>query len=618
MGSGDYDEMVRQLVSDRCQTSPAMPAVTQFHAMEKDMQPIVAQDRRAFLGYFAGIGLGGTLLPGVLWAKVANAAEVTDAHIVAASEIAGVSFTEAERAAMLRNLKTNVQAYATLQKLAIDNAVSPAVRFSPLPSNWQPPTGPSRPAVRAAVRSRAVPSNLEELAFEPVTVLGELVRTRKVSSTALTKMYLERLKRYNDKLRFVVNFTEERALAQAAAADQEIARGKYRGPLHGIPWGAKDLLAVKGYPTTWGATPLKDQMLPVDATVVQRLDAAGAVLVAKLTLGALAQGDRWFGGQTKNPWAPDTRGSSGSSAGSASSTAAGCVGFSLGTETRGSISSPSSECGATGLRPTFGRVPRTGAMALSWSMDKIGPICRSVEDTALVLAAIHGPDGQDLSTVQAPFNWDATMPLTKIRVGYVKSAFEAPPAASASPAAAAPAGTPPARQSLHPFDVAALDTLRKLGITLVPVELPPLPYSAMDLILTAECGAAFDEYTRSGKANAMGPEQSTWPNTFRGAQFILAVEYIQANRLRTQAIEQWAAMSRDVDVIVVPTNGANQVSITNLTGHPACILPHGFRDDGTPGSITFLGGLYGEAAMLRVAHAFQQATNFHLKHPVLG
>lgn len=602
------------------------------------MQTIVAEDRRAFLGYFASLGLSSTLFPGVLWSNIAKGVEVDDHVIVAASEIAGVSFTEDERKAMLTGLRRNAELYAQLVQLKIDNSVSPAIGFNPLPANWAPPSGPSKAPIRAPVHAPAVGGNLEDLAFEPVTALSELVRTRKVTSTALTRMYLDRLKRFDGKLHFVVNLTEERALKQAADADSEISRGKYRGPLHGIPWGAKDLLAVRGYPTTWGATPLKDQMLPEDAIVVQRLDAAGAVLVAKLTLGALAQGDRWFGGQTKNPWAPETRGSSGSSAGPASATAAGCVGFSIGSETRGSISSPSTECGATGLRPTFGRVPRTGAMVLSWSMDKLGPICRSVEDTALALGAIHGPDGRDLSVIPAPFSWDATTPLSKIRVGYVKSAFEAPPPVPALPAgdtaggrgvaAAGRGGAPGGGRggggrgnffNTRPLDLAALDVLKSLGISLIPVEIPQLPYGAMDFILTAECGAAFDEYTRSGKANQMAPEQSTWPNTFRSAQFIPAVEYIQANRLRTQAIAKWAELFREVDVIVVPTNGGSQLGATNLTGHPALILPHGFRDDVVrPVSITFLGNLFGEASLLRVAHAYQQATGFHLKHPTLA
>ena len=400
----------------------------------------------------------------------------------------------------------------------------------------------------------------------------------------------------------MVTVTEERALRLAAEADAEIARGKYRGALHGIPWGAKDLFAVKGYPTTWGSAPYKDQQFTEDATIVQRLDAAGAVLIAKLTLGELAQGDVWFGGRTNNPWKLDS-GSSGSSAGPGSATAAGCVGFAIGTETLGSLSSPSSTNGVTGLRPTFGRVPRTGAMALVWSMDKIGPMTRSVEDAALVFNVLHGPDGRDLSCRAAPFSWDAGAPLSKIRVGFVKSAFDSTE-----------------RHPLREFDDTALDVLRKLGIPLIPVELPDAPYNAMRIILDAEAGAAFDELTRSGRVREMAQQgPGAWPNTFRKAHLIPAVDYINANRVRTLAIAKWAELFKGVDVIVTPTGAANQLTATNLTGHPACILPNGFRD-GTPinVSITFLGSLFGEANLLRVAHAYQQATGFHLRHPALA
>ena len=561
-------------------------------------------DRRFFLGHFAGLGLGGTLFPGVLWAHIKAGAEVTDASIIAAAEIAGMTFTDDERKQMLTGIKNQPTLIAQLRAVPLENAVSPAIVFNPLPANAVLPTGPSKAPVRARVTAPAVPGNLEDLAYQPVTVLSALIKSRKITSTALTKMYIARLERLNPTLLNTITVTRVRALAQAAAADEEISRGKYRGPLHGIPWGAKDLLAVKGYPTTWGTPAYKEQAFDEDAVVVQRLDAAGAVLIAKLTLGELAQGDIWFGGMTRNPWKP-TAGSSGSSAGPGSATAAGCVGFAVGTETLGSISSPSSVNGVTGLRPTFGRVPRTGAMALSWSMDKLGPMCRAVEDCALVFGAMHGPDGRDRSCHDTPFNWNANIPLTKIRVGYIKSAFDLPMTD---------------RQHLaKPFDDAALAVLKTLGVDLIPVELPELPYAAMRLILTAEAGAAFDEFTRSGKVNQMVQQNpGAWPNTFRSAHLIPAVEYVQANRVRSVAIAKWAELYKTVDVIVTPTNAPNQLTATNLTGHPAVILPHGFRDDGTPTSITFLGSLFGEANLLRVAHAYQQATNFHLKHPTLA
>jgi Asp-tRNA(Asn)/Glu-tRNA(Gln) amidotransferase A subunit family amidase len=557
-------------------------------------------DRRAFMAYCGSLGLGSTLFPGVLWARLAAGAEITTETIAAAAELAGLTFEPAEREMMVNGLKSQLRQIEALHAVPLPNAVAPAIVFNPLPPGMTV-DGEQRPLVRAPVHAPAVPGNLEELAFRPVTELSELVRTRRVTSTQLTRMYLDRLKRFDPQLHCVVTLTEQRALAQARAADEEIARGQYRGPLHGIPWGAKDLLAVKGYPTTWGAAPYRTQSFDEDAEVVKRLDAAGAVLVAKLTLGALAMGDVWFGGRTRNPWKPE-QGSSGSSAGPGSATAAGLVGFAIGTETLGSISSPSTRNGVTGLRPTFGRVPRTGAMALSWTMDKIGPMTRSAEDAALVLAAIQGPDGADLSVHRAPFNWDATLDVRQLRVGYVRSAFE----------------STSRNYTTKAFDQAVLDVLRSRGVALTPVELPDAPYGPMRLILSAEAAAAFDELTRSGRDDELteqGP--GAWPNSFRVSRFIPAVDYVNANRVRTQAIAQWAELMKTVDVIVTPTNGGSQLTATNLTGHPAVIVPNGFRDDGTPVSVTFLGGLFDEARLLAVAHAYQEATDFHRRTPPL-
>lgn len=560
------------------------------------MSTAPARSRREFVAYFTSIGLGSTLLPGVLWAKVAAGAEITKETIAEAAEIAGLQFDEADRVMMVEGLKSQEKQIQALHAVPLANAVSPAMRFDPLLPSAKVDTQ-RKPMVRAPVVPRAVPASLEELAFAPVTELSELVRRRKVTSTQLTKMYLERLQKHDPALKCVVTLTPERALERAKAADEEIARGKHRGPLHGIPWGAKDLLAVKGYPTTWGTAPFKSQSFDEDATVVQRLDAAGAVLVAKLTLGELAMGDVWFGGMTRNPWKLD-QGSSGSSAGSASATAAGLVGFAIGTETLGSISSPSTRCGTTGLRPTFGRVPRTGAMALSWSMDKIGPICRSVEDCALVLDAIHGADGRDATARDAAFNWDARVKPSALRIGYLKSAFDRERPGKA-------------------FDDAALDALREIGARLTPVELPELPYDAMRLILEAESAAAFDELTRSGRDKEMAQQgRNSWPNSFRVARFIPAVEYVNANRLRTIAMQKMADLMSTLDVLVTPTSGM-QLLVTNLTGHPALILPNGFRADGTPVSLTFLGDLYREAPVLALARAYQEKTGFHLKHPTL-
>jgi Asp-tRNA(Asn)/Glu-tRNA(Gln) amidotransferase A subunit family amidase len=479
------------------------------------------------------------------------------------------------------------------------------------------------------------------------------VSTRKASSLALTEMYLQRLKRYDTVLKFTVTLTEERALAQAKEADRDIAAGKYRGPLHGMPWGAKDLLATKGYRTTWGAGGFESQMIDEDATVVQRLDKAGAVLVAKLTLGALALGDVWFGGVTRNPWNTN-QGSSGSSAGPASATAAGCVAFSIGSETLGSISSPSTRCGCTGLRPTFGLVPRTGAMALSWSMDKLGPICRSVEDCALVLDAIYGPDGKDRAAINAAFRWDASTDWKKLRVGYLKTEFERKPDEQQQPTKEEPPTTPEEQkkreeQKKHQeaararaeydrkYNDAALAKLREMGVKLVPIEMPKFPYSAMITMLTAESAAAFDELTRTGKDKLLTSQKDyDWPNTFRTARFIPAVEYIQAARARRLVMDAVAKVFDEFDVIVAPTN-SNQLLITNLTGNPAVILPNGLRGNdapkpisdepgdrqnvggpGTPTSLTFLGRLFGEGNLLALARAYQEASGFHLQHPKLG
>jgi Asp-tRNA(Asn)/Glu-tRNA(Gln) amidotransferase A subunit family amidase len=579
------------------------------------------------MGYFAGIGLGTSLFPGVLWAKISAGADITIATIASAEEIAGIQFDDTERAMMLDGIKQQEQRIELLHKSLLPNSVAPAIVFNPLPPGKSAPREERRPMVRAPHKTLPrIGAKLEDLAFLPVTQLSELVRRRRVSSLQLTQMYLARLKRYGPVLKCVITLTEERALADARAADAEIARGHYRGPLHGIPWGAKDLLAVQGYKTTWGAGPYRDQVMDEDATVVKRLDAAGAVLVAKLSLGELAQGDVWFGNgptdagpdeptrkgvRTRNPWKLD-QGSSGSSAGPASATSAGLVGFAIGSETLGSISSPATRCGVTGLRPTFGRVPRTGAMALSWTMDKLGTLCRSVEDCALVLDAIHGPDGHDNSVIAASFNWNGRLSPRHLRIGYVKSAFDLPMTDPNDP-----------KRITHftkKFDAAALAVLRGLGVNLIPVELPDLPYDAMRIVLSAEGAAAFDDLTRSGRDKELVQQgKFDWPNSFRTSRFIPAVDYVNANRLRSIAIQKWDELMRTVDVIVTPTSAANlsQLTATNLTGHPALILPNGFRDDGTPVSLTFLGGLFEEAKLLAVARAYQEATGFHLVHPPL-
>lgn len=552
--------------------------------------------RRAFMSVCSSIGISSALLPSLLWAEAERGVEITAATIAAAEELAGVRFDDREREMMLDALREQIKQLDALHAIPIANSVAPAVSFSPLLPGMQLDRERGK-VTRPRATARARPALLEDLAFLPVTELSELVRRRRVTSVELTHMYLARLQRYDPVLKCVVTLLPDRALAQAERADTEIASGKYRGPLHGIPWGAKDLLAVRGAPTTWGTTPFREQTFDEDATAVRRLDDAGAVLVAKLTLGELAYGDVWFGGMTRNPWKID-QGSSGSSAGPASATAAGLVGFSVGSETLGSIASPSTRCGVTGLRPTFGRVPRTGAMALSWSMDKLGPICRSVEDCALVFDAIRGSDGQDLSVEDASFDWDTRTRASALRVGYVKSAFDRD-------------------RPTKPFDDASLAVLRGLGVTLTPVEIPDFNYGALRIILSAEAAAAFDELTRANRDDQMTRQtKEAWPNLFRSYRFIPAVDYINANRVRTLAMRQWQELMRGVDVIVAPTSSPQLVA-TNLTGHPAVILPNGFREDGTPVSLTFVGNLFGEAALCTVAQAYQQATAFHLAHPKL-
>ncbi len=569
--------------------------------------------------------------------------KVTKEMIDEAALVAGVDIHDEYRQMMLENLNSNLKDYKAIYDLHIPNSVPPAVQFDPVLPGMKIEPGVRQPARLSRIAAVEAPKNLEDVAFYSVRQLAELIRTKRVSSTALTQMYLERLKRYQPLLHFVVTFTEERALAKAKQADAEMAAGKYRGPLHGLPWAAKDLLAVKGYPTTWGARGFEKQVIEEDAEVVRRLDAAGAVLVAKTTLGALAQGDLWFGGITRNPWRPQ-QGSSGSSAGSASATAAGCVAFAIGSETLGSISSPSTRCGTTGLRPTFGRVPRTGAMALSWSMDKLGPICRAAEDCALVLDAIYGPDHQDPTVREAAFNWNPEIDIKKLRVGYLKEDFERAPKFTDETKPEEKEKILKQRAMAKKFDDASIEVLRiKLGLNLRAVKMPDLPFDAMVNMLSAEAAAAFDDLTRSGKDKLLTAQtDNDWPNQFRSARFIPAVEYVQAARARTLGMQKVAEVFKDLDVIVCPTN-SSQLVITNLTGHPAVILPNGFRGEdaplptrkkpdvndksvmvedegggpGTPVSLTFLGDLYGEAKMLAVAKAYQDATGFHLKHPKL-
>jgi Asp-tRNA(Asn)/Glu-tRNA(Gln) amidotransferase A subunit family amidase len=544
----------------------------------------------------------------LLWAA-AGEGPINRETLAGAESLAGIELTDGERDLALAGLEELRQDYLTLREVAIANSMAPALRFDPeVPGALtRLPVAARRPS---ADRETALPDDEEAIAFLTALELGRHLRARHISSRELTELYLDRLKRVDPQLACVITLTEERALEAARRADAEIERGSWRGPLHGVPWGAKDLLAARGYPTTWGAGPYRDQVIDEDATVVRRLDEAGAVLVAKLTLGELAWGDVWFGGTTKNPWKLD-QGSSGSSAGPAAAVAAGLVGFAIGSETWGSIVSPSTRCGVTGLRPSFGRVSRHGAMALSWSMDKLGPMCRSVEDCALVLEAIHGADGLDPTAVDRPFAWDAELDQGRLRVGYLRSLFEREPEPEED--------EDPARlREAHALDLEVLEVLRSLGIELSPVELPRLPVGSLSFILSAEAAAAFSELTLSNRDDELVRQvDQAWPNELRKARTIPAVEYLHANRVRTLLMRETARAFAEVDVVVAPSFTGDTLLLTNLTGHPAVVVPDGFTADGTPTSITFLGRLYGEAETLVVARAYQEATGFHLRHPVL-
>ncbi|UCF67455.1 MAG: amidase [Acidobacteriota bacterium] len=577
--------------------------------------------RRQMLGALSALGAGSAVFGRAVATLAAEESPVTVETIRQASWIAGMQFTDDELELMAKGVNETLEAFDALRAIRLDNGIAPALRFVPPGDVPEAPSPAARRAQPIETAPPPRPGSDDELAFMPLTELSALIRTRAISSVELTRLYLERLRDLDPRLHCVITLTEALALEQAARTDRELSRGIYRGPLHGIPWGAKDLLSVPGYPTTWGAFPYRGQVLPTKATVVSRLEHAGAVLVAKLSLGALAWGDVWFGGTTCNPWNLG-QGSSGSSAGSAAAAAAGLVGFAIGSETWGSIVSPCTRCGATGLRPTFGRVSRFGAMALSWSMDKLGPIARSVEDCALVFDAIHGADGLDPTASDRPFHWPARKDVRALRVGFVKSLFEEDRGANAQAAEGAEQSeSADALREWQRFDNETLYVLERLGIELVPIELPDrYPVDALSFILTAEASTAFDELTRSSDDDLLLRQvENAWPNVFRQGQLIPAVEYIRANRIRTLVIEELERTIEGLDAYVAPSFGGSNLLMTNLTGHPAVVLPNGFRSvDGTPTSITFTGRLNGESELLALAHAYQQATDFHLQRPELS
>ncbi len=525
-----------------------------------------------------------------------NANSITPETVVAAEKLVGLEFSEREIELMLPGLKGQRDDYEALRRLPLSNGVPPAIQFNPLPVGFKFET--KRRKFRPSPLPRMkLPENPDDLAFYSIGELAALIKSRQLTSEKLTRFYLDRLKKFGPKLECVVTLTEDLALEQARRADKEISGGKYRGPLHGIPFGAKDLLAAKGIPTTWGAAPYTNQVFDFDATVIKRLEEAGAVLVAKTTLGELAMGETWFGGRTRNPWNLE-QGSSGSSAGSAAGVAAGLFAFAIGSETYGSIVSPCDRVGVTGLRPTYGRVSRHGAMALSWSMDKIGPICRTAEDCALVFNSIYGPDGIDQTLYNAPFNYNARINVRKLRIGFLQNDFENQ------------------RGERATNDFAALQKIRDLGMELTPVELPKHPVNNISFVLSTEAAAAFDELTLSGQDDWLAQQAAgSWPNTFRRRRFVPAVEFIQAQRIRWLLIQDTAKVFENVDVIVAPSQSGRSLLLGNLTGHPCVVVPNGFSTNNTPTSLCFMGKLFGEAELLAVAKKFQDATGFHRRHP---
>ncbi len=514
-----------------------------------------------------------------------------------AEKIIGLEFTDAERDSMQNALNDYLERYNGIHKVELHNSIPPAVLFNPIPINFKIDQK-QKPLKFSSYSNVKMPGNMVDLAYYSIGELAQLIKTKKLTSTELTKFFLERLKKYGPKLHCIITLTEERAIEEAKKADEEIAKGNYKGMLHGIPFGVKDLLSTKKYKTTWGAEPFIDQLIDEDATVIKKLNDAGAVLAVKFSMGALAMGDVWFGGMTRNPW-DTTRGSSGSSAGSAAAVSAGLIPFAIGTETLGSIVSPSTVCGVTSLRPTYGRVSRSGAMALSWSMDKIGPLCRNTEDIAIVFNAIYGLDEKDQTLYNASFNYTPKLDIKKLRIGYLKNDFDK-------------------SYAFHKNDSLALKKLEELGVQLIPIELPDINVDNLRIILSAEAGAAFDELTRSNKDDLLKRQtKNAWPNQFRSYRFIPAVEYINANRIRFQLVQEMDKLFGKIDLYIAPSWQGSNLLTTNLTGNPCVVLPNGFSQRGTPTSFTFIGNLFDEARLIAFAKIYQDATDHHKKHPQL-
>ncbi len=534
-----------------------------------------------------------TFLPAGIFAQ----SNIDNNTITAATQLFDLTFNNAEKDSMIDGLKDNVVLYQKMHSLPISNNLNYPFGFNPTPVGFVIPTRQEKINWMIPVNVN-LPKNKSELAFYSVMQMASLIKNKKISSVELTTFFINRLKKWGDTLECVISLTEQLAMQQARQADEEIKKGNYRGPLHGIPYGLKDLFAVKGYKTTWGSVPYKDQVIEEDAFVYTQLKNAGAVLCAKLTLGELAYNDLWFGGKTRNPW-DISLGSSGSSAGSASATAAGLLPFTIGTETQGSIVSPSHTCGATGLRPTFGSVSRSGAMVLCWSLDKAGPICRSAEDAAVVFYYLKGTDGKDASAVNRAFNYTGKTDFKKLRIAYAANYFKSIPKTG--------------------MQWQVIEAYKKLGATVKAVDFPDslmYPANLIDPILSAESAAAFDELTRNNQDDLIRrQDKNFWPNSFRVSRLIPAVEYINANRHRSSLIEAMNGFIKNYDVLIVPSFAGSQLSITNLTGHPVVVFPIGFTQRGLPNSITLVGNLYDEATILAAAKAYQDATDFNKQHP---
>ena len=527
-----------------------------------------------------------------------NKALISKKDVRASEKIIGLKLSDNGVDTLVPYLSRNQRGYDSLRSKSIPLDIQPPMYFDPRPIGFESLSYTS-PIVIDIDENVRFPSDSIALAFYPVTKLAGLIKSKQISSEDLTRFYLRRLKKHNEKLKCVITFTEDYAIAKAKSADQLLAAGTYLGPLHGIPYGIKDLFAFKGYPTTWGSMPYKDQMIDQTATVIQKLEDQGAVLIAKLVSGALARGDAWFGGTTKNPWDLE-QGASGSSAGSGSAMSAGLCAFTIGTETLGSIVSPANRNGVTGLRPSYGRVSKSGVMSLSWTMDKAGPICRTAEDCALVLNAIHGYDEKDPSTTQESLGTNPK-PIQDYKIAYLKTDFDKDTTERAS------------------NNQKSLEVFQEMGYQLEAVELPTdIPYDGFDVILRAEAAAFFDELVRSGRVDMMVQQGvRSRANSLRQARFIPAVEYIQANRHRNILIQEFHKIISQYDAIIAPTFGGKQLLLTNLTGHPSLCMPNGFDDKDHPTSITLIGNLYDESSIINLAKAYQDATDHEEKFPPL-